>query len=542
MRTIPHELNKRLNSTAEEKVFGEFKQLKLAEPSYLVHSLNLTKTERKKAGEIDFLVVADDCVLVLEVKGGRVRHTEHGTWEFMDRYDQTTEKRESPFKQASEAMYALINRLKAQGFPEVEGFAYGYGVVFPDIDFTVESVEWDLQTVLDARAFQTPRSFEQAIKRLLRYWKTKANRPRAVEPETYKALLSRLRPSFELVPTLASQAQALDQEFSSLTAGQYHYMDATSLNKRVLCSGGAGTGKTFMLLETARRGAAAGERVLITCESVPLAAHMRQQLGVSDPLISVLPFSALGDQTGPFDMVLVDEGQDILDMEGLDVLDRVVKGGLERGKWRVFYDPNHQAAIRGRFEPGAEAYLQELATIVHLAQNCRNTRDIADQTLLLTGARIGEPIVSRGMKVELLFHADEEEQLWNLVNVLKKLESNNIPRSDVTILSMRDAEHATSARLPFERTRGLRGVADSVSPVKRDTGYTAGSIEDFKGLESRFLILTDIEGDFTEKRVNDLLYVGMTRARVGLYVLLPKQQRAHIMRLALEHDLERMSS
>ncbi len=107
-----------------------------------------------------------------------------------------------------------------------------------------------------------------------------------------------------------------------LTDEQYERLDAFEGTPRILCMGGAGTGKTFIAAEMARRHAAAGDRVLMTCASPVLAAYLRARL--SSFGIDVMPLEqALGElpQGEPYDVLLLDEAQDVLDLEVLFAFD-----------------------------------------------------------------------------------------------------------------------------------------------------------------------------------------------------------------------------
>ena len=74
------------------------------------HSLNLSEHHYKVAGEIDFLVVTTDVVLVIEVKGGRVARRQ-GIWLYTDRFGTEHKNSEGPFRQATSAMFSLRDRL-----------------------------------------------------------------------------------------------------------------------------------------------------------------------------------------------------------------------------------------------------------------------------------------------------------------------------------------------------------------------------------------------------------------------------------------------
>ena len=147
--------------------------------------------------------------------------------------------------------------------------------------------------------------------------------------------------------------------------------------------GGAGTGKTMIAVEFARREAARGKKVGIFCynkllgrqikhsvsdNSAITAANLHkfmrdlivssdlkeefldQEKGVpSDDLYDeIYPFYAAMAvrekfDFEPFDTLIVDEAQDLISPENLDFFDEILRGGLNGGKWAMFADFHRQA-------------------------------------------------------------------------------------------------------------------------------------------------------------------------------------------------------
>jgi superfamily II DNA or RNA helicase len=63
-----------------------------------------------------------------------------------------------------------------------------------------------------------------------------------------------------------------------LTENQYEILDNLDGNQRLLITGGAGTGKTLLAIEAAKRLSAQGLRVLVTCFNQPLGVHLAGRL------------------------------------------------------------------------------------------------------------------------------------------------------------------------------------------------------------------------------------------------------------------------
>ena len=171
-----------------------------------------------------------------------------------------------------------------------------------------------------------------------------------------------------------------------LTEEQCQLFARLSANPRVVARGGAGTGKTLIAAEEARRLARQGQNVLYLCFSRNLARYLEHALadvptitvrtlhslmnelveaaGRSSELPDVdendlftvfLPELALemllesGD-VGRFGAVIVDEAQDLLREPYLDVIERLVEGELAKGALEIFHrcEPEHPRWHRPR--------------------------------------------------------------------------------------------------------------------------------------------------------------------------------------------------
>lgn len=229
------------------------------------HSLNLTHHAYKRFGEIDFLIVGQPGIFVLEIKGGGVA-CRNGVWEYIDSTRQPHSSSEGPFRQAQSALHGLMGKLKS-GLPESvwSRFTIGHGVVFPDCDWNLAGSEWDPEMLADSR---TSRNLERWLTRLFGYWRSK-DPQRGPEPNdaAITEVKRFLRPEFEVAVPLHIRVEEVERRVAALTEDQMWMVDVAEANPRVICSGGAGTGKTFLALELARRWAATGLRVLLVCRS-----------------------------------------------------------------------------------------------------------------------------------------------------------------------------------------------------------------------------------------------------------------------------------
>ncbi len=289
---VPTELGTETITTSERRVFEALAAGALSGTA--LHSLNLPDHQYKLTAELDFVLILDDLILAVEVKGGHVSCRE-GLWTYSDRAGHRRTSREGPFKQVQSAMYALRERLTKRVGVAIDDVAFGWLVVTPDVDLA-SGFEWDDEAYCGRGPFN--RSLDKAVDRARKYWIGKQPNKRPINKELRAQVMHDLRPSFDRSPLLDARASLLDAAMVRLTDEQYARLDLISDEPRVICSGGAGTGKTFLAAEVARRQALLGQRVLFTCRSEVLAAFARRTLeGTAVEVKAVSELASAPDMT-----------------------------------------------------------------------------------------------------------------------------------------------------------------------------------------------------------------------------------------------------
>lgn len=103
-----------------------------------------------------------------------------------------SEKAEGPFDQAQSAAFSLVeglgNLVPAGALPPL---TFGWAAVFPDQDFVERSVGWAPGMVLDAGDCASAAALETSLRRLVRYWKQKAEGTRRLLPDEVQAVWHR---------------------------------------------------------------------------------------------------------------------------------------------------------------------------------------------------------------------------------------------------------------------------------------------------------------------------------------------------------------
>lgn len=514
MRMIPSQpLDTR--SGAELRVFDQLRACFSGADQlgwFAMHSLNLPRHQYKRFGEIDFVVCGPDGLFVLEVKGGGVS-CRAGVWETRNRQGVEVLK-ESPFRQAEGALHGLRKKL-----PEelVSSLVFGYAVVLPDVQDLPASAEWDQAVLADGRSL---RQFEQWLKKLISHWRDKDRNRAKASPERLRKLQQFLRPEFEAVMPLHASAHAIEARVARLTEDQLRYIDVVEANDRVICSGGAGTGKTMLALELAKRWSAAGMKVLLACHSPWLKAYLEKTAtpGISVSLTNSVHVSARRSGIDKFDALIVDEGQDVLNMDALEDLDGILRGGLDNGRWSFFHDVNNQSGLCGEYQPDAYEYLAGLgAARVPLRTNCRNSLPILDLVQKALDADVGTGGVGDGPAVrEVTVTSKEDAAVALHRELLMLIKDEGFNPSEIVILSPVPYSQSCAALMPYGE--GIRvTVLDSYSIQGTSNGAIGfAQIENFKGLESSVVWLIDMCAPSVRSPLRSSHYVGMTRARTLL--------------------------
>ena len=496
--------------------------------------LPATDVHSVKEGEIDFIVLHPKRGYVcLEVKGGQIERDENKAWYSTDRHGERHSIKD-PGRQAQNACRSIGNYLRGriQGPP----LHYSWGVVFPDI--TVES---DLGPALPRDIIVDRNDLGRVVQQIESLLDNYDAPVKEIPRNVQEAFVSALAPTFSLVPLLRERLDEEAAELVRLTEEQKNALDYCQENRRVAVQGGAGTGKTILAMEKARRLAEEGKSVLFLCFNIPLADSLREaaegfiamhfhrlceemaaEAGLDwdvpkdkdkeqafwiDEAPELLLKGLELKQEKRYDAVIIDEGQDFK-LHWWAAVEELL-ADKDSSHLYVFHDPNQ------------DIYDGELSsdlglTRINLTWNCRNTVRIAEYCSdLLEQDAVTKAEAPPGIPVkeEKVTGGDPmveapRQLLHHYVN-----EEGNPPER-IVILTGRSLK-----RSPVYQA-GKLGNHELVrlGNKKKPNSVLIETLHRFKGLESDIAIVCDIDRS-SERFDPKKLYVAASRAKHVLAVI-----------------------
>jgi len=505
------------SSLGEYKIFNALK--KLPDDWYVLYSLNWNnklQSGKVQWGEADFVILNRIYgFLVIEVKSGGIEYKE-GNWiqTRLDNFEKNPMK--NPFKQADKSKYKFISLLdnvlygnkkcyidKAVWFPSIK-----------NIDSDSLPPEYDDKIVLTEEALDNPLQY---IIRAFDFYNSKHYT--YMDKDDFDKVLSALMPEFNLIPSASNIIEENDYSFLQLTQEQKKVLDFIYDQGNASIQGGAGTGKTFIAVEQAKRFSDYGE-VLFLCFNRYLYKHLEnncfhknvEYLNIhtfinrysSDNILSneellkvlkTIDFSELN-----YKFIIIDEAQDFDNK----ILSLIVEKATESNiRCFVFYDKNQLL-----YSDKMPAILNDFECKLTLNKNCRNTFKI----LSTTNSPMNLPIRTdeyciEGIMPRLYISTDKDKIVNKIGESINNYLSNGYKLDDIVILTLNTEDSSILSSVSKINNY-------DISHEKNEGKILFTTAKKFKGLESNIVILVDFNSDvIATDELTRLFYVSTSRAR-----------------------------
>ena len=511
----------------------------LPDSFYVVHSYALTRVVDQvlRESEFDFVVFHKDLGLMcIEAKSGSVRY-EGGNWLYGSGVPM---KGGGPFQQAANAKYRLYDSFEEKRMTAIrEKCKFLHAVWFPSV------AEWQLRDIefpseAERRLVLTLEDLADPEMKLRSIFSLDVNSSRTqtnLNEDEADAIVRRvLCPQFNVVPSVRLKYDLANTKFIQLLKSQKRVLDFLEDQRFAVVNGVAGSGKTLIAIERARRVAAGGDRVLFLCFNAMLKDDVAKRCE-DEPLIDVrtvaglatkecgsVDYEALGDKLisyydggFPYKHIVIDEGQDfaVEAIERAHILETLhdLSAGYG-GTMFLFYDRNQlvQGSDMPRFIESADSKLT-------LYVNCRNTKTIAECSFEALGSERGCDVLEEaatGRNPRLFASADPQKQAAYVDAKIVEYKKRGL--TDIVVLTCRTEEKTCLASC----------LRSGKVTTWRMTKVPFTTCRKFKGLEADAVILVDVDESVWKPEYDDpkyaarpglLFYTGASRARLELAIV-----------------------
>ena len=508
------------NSYGEMKVYEALRSLN---DQYTVfYSLSWVGiNEKRTIGEADFVIAHPaKGILVIEVKSGEIEY-KGGDW-IQTNTKSGQSKRIEPYVQARKSQFELLDRLN-EGIQEFRLPMMCYCVWFPSIDINPQiqlPPETSKEITLDRLNLDNA---EKAIEDAFSYW-AKKYRQVTLDRAQFQKVINILCPHFHVVPKLKTKIEEMEETYIQLTRQQASLLDFLEEQKTAVVHGLAGTGKTVLGVEKAKRLAAQNEQVLFLCYNSFLRDALKKNNNIPNVTFHnahSLAYEIMGHSDAPiedvvsefedfleevfdaeswkYSNIIVDEGQD-LDDRLLNRLYELVK--LKSGCFYVFYDRN-QYIMKNQMPKWIED--AECRLVMH--KNCRNTAEVFKTSCSIMGLENVSYNEIHGEIPATAFYTKESELDKIVTDFVKRVTDEGLNPSDIVILTAKTIESSW-----IDPSKKYAGVSLSCDGEPDKILFT--TIRKFKGLESEAVLIVDAQmSALTVPENRRLLYTGSSRAK-----------------------------
>jgi hypothetical protein len=509
-KMIPHNLPKTIRSNAEKILFKIFAE-ELSDDYIVFHGtwwqhIKYIIQDR----EADFIIIhPDKGILILEAKRGQIRY---------DSIDKTWYQNEnimtiSPFQQAREIKYKFLDFLSKYREFESKDFCIGQCISFTDIDYVESGLPSESpQEILILRPHLS--NINHCISSIFNYYKAEAKKVSLGEHRTQQ-IIDLISPSTSFKKYMVNDIGEIQQEIFKLTEHQFDVLTNLCLQNQSVILGCAGSGKTQLAIEKAKRLCQHQIKTCVTCKSSYLTLYLTASLQdeIQNGYCLVYNYKDIRALNLNLEFnceaIIVDEGQDF-GTEEIEQLKHLIQSD---GIFYIFQDSNQN--LSKKITPYA---LSVNATVLN--KNCRNTHQIFEYAEPFVSCK--HPITSSLVKGKDVIQREykETDEILKLLeeDIVYLVDKENVLTMQIIILT---DMYPLSKSILFDNLKLNQFELKQYSPNNIVPNVIQWSnIGIYKGLENDIVILC-FEKQKTLIPSNwDIAnrYIGVTRARSLLII------------------------
>jgi hypothetical protein len=366
-RMIPEKLSSTTRSKAEKTLFQIFEK-NLSDDYVVFHGVWWQHIKYiVQDREADFIIIHPERgILILEAKGGHITydHLNMAWYQYQDKM------KISPFKQAKEIKFKFLDFLSKHNDFKNKDFFIGHCVAFPDIDDVANNLPSEApQEILLLRP-QLGNISGWISSVFDYYYKGQKVFIKLGEQRT-DSIINLISPSTVFKKYIVNDIGENNQEILQLTEKQFDILNNLCKHTECIVQGCAGSGKTQLAIEKARRLCQHLVKTLVICKSnnlsLYLAASLQDEIKRGYCVVSSFEeiYPRKSQLTFDFTAIILDEGQDF-EFKETNYLKKLIP---DDGIFYIFQDSNQ------KFSKNANKFALQVHPTV-LNKNCRNTHKI----------------------------------------------------------------------------------------------------------------------------------------------------------------------
>lgn len=514
----------------EEMMFDCLK--KLSDEYYVFHSFKIVRVvdDTVLESETDFVIFhPGKGIVCIEAKAGRPQYKD-GAWRYGNG---DLMSHGGPYRQAAGSKWKLRDYIIERGCEHLlSRCKMLHAVWFPSVSRSyLEKLQLpsdgDMHLTLTKESCD---NIEEEMAALFQYREYR-NVETKLDEKDVKTMINRvLAPSFDLVSMADLKLDTQRQVFKRMLAEQVALLNYLEEQNSAVINGLAGTGKTVMAVEKARRHAELDEPVLFLCYNAYLKEYLQKNYGhrnisyhtidglacklcdTAAPNYDLLKDALMEmymDGSFPYRHIVIDEGQDfgrdrLNDIDIIDLLRSNVVDDQRNGTFYLFYDRNQM--VQSDVLP---PYIAEADCRLTLYKNCRNTENIARTSLRLLGSD-RKPKLFEGAIIgdapEMYFATETDETVRTINTIIENMWEAGY--SNIQLLTCKTEESSVIAN---ECSNGVYIYQAKKIPFT--------TCRKFKGLEADAVIMVDLDHSVFQEKAEQIMYVGSSRARYKLFLV-----------------------
>lgn len=513
-------------SIGEAQLYEQFNTLD--DNFFVFHSVRWMNKNSKylNFGETDYVIFDKTRgIICLEVKHGGIKGNNGRIHQVNRRTEEEVEI--NPMFQADRSRYFFIEKLKTIFYKHKVKIPIYSAVVFSGIDskdlrgtlpneYKINGNTFFHDNIIDLNAM---------LDNFFRYHNVNQL---TLSSKIVKDIIDLISPEFGAFPSLSNAVRQNEFLFNQMTNQQSYLLDYLEEQKTAAIQGGAGTGKTMIAVEKAKR-ISRDESVIFLCFNNMLVNFLQTRYSKELPNVHFtnlyqLAAKAMKTQVDEdkiqiflnnvedypeiwnFDSVIIDEGQDFTDSQIKSLREIAL---LRDGHFYIFYDKNQLVQQRNML-----TWLDYMDCRLVLTINCRNTKRIAETSLAPLDIDEVKMRLTVDGDIPVFHHSLNKEDFLSWIhNRIKLYNGEGIDLDNIVIITTKTIEKSI---LKGTEKIGKYYIGDT---AKEGTVLFTTSRK-FKGLEADVIILIDVDAEtFNSEEARRVFYVGASRAKSYLEII-----------------------